>query len=109
MSYEGPERRKQPCDVECDAVIKLTKIVSGNGVPGLVQDMSDVRRALWGDEKIQFKGLVENQKLILDFIKPLKPFLDRRVLFVIFGLSIAACVKVLGTELIVDIVGHFIK
>ena len=64
MAYNGVERRQRPCDVECEAVELLAKTVHGNGKPGLVQDMADVKRALYGDKKNGVKGMVDKQNYI---------------------------------------------
>lgn len=107
--YEGPERRKQPCNVECEKVQHLDKAINGNGKPGLGEKMDNVERALYGDPKNGVKGMIAIQADIMGFIKPLKPFLNQKLLAFVFGLSILACLKVLGTDLIMDILKHFFK
>ena len=57
MTYVGDERRKEH-------VCLNHEVIHGNGKPGLVQDMADVKRGLWGDKTNNFPGVIVRQKII---------------------------------------------
>lgn len=86
---------------------EIDKDLNGNGKPGLKADMERVVLALYGSPENQMPGMIEKQQEILAFIKPLKPFLNTKLLAAVFTLSVLACLKVLGTDLIMDIVKRF--
>lgn len=109
MSYDGPERRTTPCKEHEKLLVQFDHDINGNGKPGLKADVEMIRLALYGHEESGIKGMIKKQEDILTFIRPLKPFLNPKLLTFIFALSILACLKVLGTELIVDIFKHFFK
>lgn len=108
MVYEGPERRSTPCKEHSELLDQFKKDIHGNGKPGLKADVEMIRLALYGHSESGIKGMIEKQQDILTFIQPLKPFLNAKLLLVVFTLSILACLKVLGTDLIMDIVKHFV-
>ena len=51
------ERRK-------DHVCINHEVIHGNGKPGLVRDLADVKRGLWGDKPNKFPGVIARQKMI---------------------------------------------
>jgi hypothetical protein len=109
VSYEGPDRRKSPCKEHEKLLEEIDHQINGNGKPGLRADVDKVLLALYGDETLAMPGMISKQQEILLFIKPLKPFLNTKLLTTLFTLSILACIKVLGTDLISDIIKVFIK
>lgn len=102
------DERNHYCAQE-DRIEKFDKQINGNGEPGLIQDVAMVRRALYGDPKNQVAGVVANQLEIMGFINSLKPFLNPKLLITLFTLSFFACIKVLGSDLIINIAKHFIN
>ena len=109
MDYDGPERRKTPCKEHQKLLEQFDHDINGNGKPGLRAEVDKIVVALWGQPDSNIKGMIQKQQDILTFIQPLKPFLNPNLLATLFTLSILACLKVLGTDMILDIIKHFVK
>jgi len=107
MKYEGEERRSTPCKEHQKLLEQFDNDINGNGKPGLKADVEKVLLALYGHKENGIRGMIDKQQDIITFIQPLKPFLNTKLLATVFTLSILTCLKVLGTDLIVDIVKHF--
>lgn len=108
MSYSGDERRMTTCKTHEELIQKLDKEINGNGKPGLSSRMIRVEQAIYGDEVNHQKGMLSKQEEILQFVYAVRPYLNPRVLLVLMSLSIAACLKVLGLDLITDVVKRFV-
>lgn len=102
---EGSDFSSQRKNHECIQ----QEVIHGNGKPGLVENISLVNRALYGDPKNKIKGMIEKQQDIITFIQPLKLILNRWVLYPLCILSFSACLKVLGADLVVQIIKAFMK
>jgi len=97
MSYSGEERRI------IEKVERLEHEVLGNGKPGLLSRMIRVEQAIYGDEQNHQKGMLAKQDEILKFVYAVRPFLNPKILIAMFSLSIFACLKVLGADLIGEV------
>lgn len=95
MSYGGEERR---------TVEVLEREVFGNGKPGLRSEVDKINLALYGNKDNQQKGMIDKQEEILKFVYAVRPFLNPKLLLGMFTLSIAACLKVLGADLVGEVV-----
>lgn len=94
MSYSGEERR---------TVEILEHEVFGNGKPGLRAEVDKINSALYGNKDNQQRGMIDKQEEILKFVYAVKPFLNPKLLIGMFTLSVAACLKVLGADLIGEV------
>lgn len=109
MSYDGDERRL------AEKVEKLEHEILGNGKPGLRAEVNRINYALYGDEQNKQKGMATKQieiqidlKELRDDFNKIKPFLNPKLLLILMSLSVAACLKVLGLDLITDALKKFI-
>jgi len=102
MSYSGEERRLS------ERVEKLEHTVLGNGEPGLRGEVDKINAALYGDSDNKQRGMIDKQEDILKFVYSVRPFLHPKLLLLVIALSITACLKVLGLDLITDVVHKFI-
>lgn len=108
MSYEGNERRLTPCKTHDELIQKLDKEINGNGKPGLSSRMIRVEQAIYGDEVNHQKGMLSKQEEILQFVYAVRPYLNPKLLLVLMSLSVAACLKVLGVDLMTEVVKRFL-
>lgn len=97
MIYNGEERRL------IERVEKLEHNISGNGKPGISSRLIRVEQAIYGDEQNHQKGMLAKQDEILKFVYAVRPFMNPKLLIAMFSLSIFACLKVLGADLIGDV------
>lgn len=84
-------------------------VIFGNGKPGLVRDVQAVKLALYGDDQNHIRGMISKQEEIRDFVYSVKPYLKPKLLICMYGLCVAACLKVLGVDRIADIIEKFIR
>jgi hypothetical protein len=104
MNWDGDERRL------VERVDLLEHEIKGNGKPGLRAEVNKINYAIYGDEQNKQKGMATKQIEIQDDLKELradfnkiKPFLNPKLLLAMFSLSIFACLKVLGADLIGEV------
>ena len=95
--YDGIERRQQPCNTECSTVLSIKKTVEGNGKPGLVQDMADVKRAIYGDKPNKIKGMMAIQADI------------QKLMWTAVGLLAYSQLKGVGADIVAEVVTHLFK
>lgn len=115
MSYVGLERRSTPCKQHAEFIEKLDHEVNGNGKPGLRLEVQRINLILEGDEKAGVRGVVKEQQCIKETVnnidkrlERIEPFMNPKLLTVIFSLSFLACIKILGIDLIAQIASRFI-
>lgn len=108
MNYNGEERRLTPCKKHEDIIQKLEEEIRGNGKPGLSSRMIRVELAIYGDPVNHQRGMLDKQDEILKFVHAVRPYLNPKLLLGIMVLSVAACLKVLGLDLVGSFFKHFI-
>ena len=108
MNYEGDERRVTPCKTHETLIRKLEHEVIGNGKPGLSSRMIRVEQAIYGDPINHQRGMLDKQDEILKFVHSVRPYLNPKLLLGVMVLSVAACLKVLGLDLVGSFFKHFI-